>query len=202
MFRNVPRKMTPSALLFELDRVVERSCINLLYLPWEISGKANLGCAFVNFTTTEAAARVWREMDGRRWTVLTSNKGMLIVPAQAQGLRANLLHSQHRLGLAGDATEFDPLVFECGQQVDYRSLLGRLLHDSAADLEQRPSQCLGVVSGASANSVGPSSSLGRAMSGAAPTLATTLNEDRSSGFAARVSACRLEDFFDIVLPRR
>mmetsp|Transcript_104626 Transcript_104626/g.302763 ORF Transcript_104626/g.302763 Transcript_104626/m.302763 type:complete len:223 (+) Transcript_104626:114-782(+) len=140
MLRRIPRTVTPGALLMELQRYVQRGSIDFLYVPW-IEGKGeNIGRAFVNFTTPEAAAAVWLGMGKRGPTVSPFRRALEILPSYAQGLEANVATCLHRLEL-GHGAERDPWVFVEGRRVSFRAMATIMLQQGNA----RVAKCGGGV---------------------------------------------------------
>ncbi|KAK4802498.1 hypothetical protein SAY86_000701 [Trapa natans] len=76
MIRNIPNILKRQELIEFLDehcrkanknRSKLRSEYDFVYLPIDYERKANKGYAFVNFTTAEAALRLWKELNGFVW---------------------------------------------------------------------------------------------------------------------------------------
>lgn len=137
MFRGIPRTLTPGAFLRELQRHVHVTSLDFVYLPW-VDGKThNVGRAFVNFTTPEAAAVAWRAMDGRILAAAPTERPVEVLVAQAQGLMANIAQCQHRLQLH-TGSEHDPLVLINGQRASFRALAASLPHGALGRAHAAP----------------------------------------------------------------
>lgn len=91
MIRNVPCKYTQQDLIDEISNITP--LYNFVYLPISKRGKgnANVGYAFVNFATPEAARLFIEEFDGYNFPKLaTSTKVAEVVYAELQGLKENI----------------------------------------------------------------------------------------------------------------
>jgi len=74
MLRNVPNNYTREMMLTLLDDCGFRARYDFMYLPCDFNRKANLGYAFVNFVSAEAAIAAWRCFDGFAAWALPSQK--------------------------------------------------------------------------------------------------------------------------------
>ncbi|KAK4740849.1 hypothetical protein SAY87_024437 [Trapa incisa] len=79
MIRHIPNMLKRQDLIEILDehchevngsRTQLQSAYDFVYLPMDYARKANKGYAFVNFTTPEAAIRMWRIYNGLKWAGL------------------------------------------------------------------------------------------------------------------------------------
>ncbi|CAN0900248.1 Protein MEI2-like 6 [Linum grandiflorum] len=123
MIRNIPNHLQRIQMLGYLDRhcanensSADGGCVlseyDFFYLPIDFSTGANLGYAFVNFTTAVAASRFQQAFDGYAWKVRNSGKICQITAAAIQGkeaLVANFSSSVFRCERAHYLPlEFDP----------------------------------------------------------------------------------------------
>ncbi|XP_050365621.1 protein terminal ear1 homolog [Argentina anserina] len=104
MIKNIPNQFRRTDLVailrrhcFEENKKSEyKSEFDFVYLPmdfqkyWEDKRVANLGYAFVNFTSPVAALRFFRYYNNREWNVRVNNKICQITSAKIQGKEALL----------------------------------------------------------------------------------------------------------------
>mmetsp|Transcript_86394 Transcript_86394/g.249278 ORF Transcript_86394/g.249278 Transcript_86394/m.249278 type:complete len:524 (+) Transcript_86394:71-1642(+) len=120
MIKNVPRHLTPRTLAPEIEEAVDKHELDFVYLPWDNAAGTNMGYAFANFTTAEAAQKALNAMDGALWKFSPQRRQIKISPAFEQGLAANLLHCAHKIPATADA-EICPLVRRDGEEVSFRA---------------------------------------------------------------------------------
>uniref|UniRef100_A0A7S0BC17 RRM domain-containing protein n=1 Tax=Pyrodinium bahamense TaxID=73915 RepID=A0A7S0BC17_9DINO len=92
MIRNVPRKYSEEALMYELQVCVSPGSYNFVYLPWDARRSSNVGYAFVNFLDASTAQMFCQRLDGKPWRLVQCPKEIRIVPAHVQGIALNLVH--------------------------------------------------------------------------------------------------------------
>ncbi|XP_044409198.1 protein MEI2-like 7 [Triticum aestivum] len=121
MIRNIPNRLKPAEMMQLLDDHCARenrkekagdvpAAYDFLYLPMDFSLCSNLGYAFVNLTSAQAARGLHSALHGARWTVFGTNKGIDICAARIQGKRALVKHfSNSTFPCATD--DFLPAVF-------------------------------------------------------------------------------------------
>jgi len=199
MLRNVPRRYTPQALLFELERFVPHGGVDLLYLPAVQGSDSNLGYAFVNFVRPEHAARILSAMGGGTWTALDSTKKIKVVPAYVQGLRNNMLQCANML--EREDSSRDPLLFLHGEQVDFRSVLREhfLLTENAGRPASRDSRNEDLTANESGKAEAPGASATAPSVPEAGTGPRPVPTRLAAPFAVEVSLLRdIGEVFDIV----
>ncbi|KAM3240198.1 hypothetical protein ACQJBY_053719 [Aegilops geniculata] len=121
MIRNIPNRLKPAEMMQLLDDHCARAnreekrgdvpaAYDFLYLPMDFSLCCNLGYAFVNLTSAQAARGLHAALHGARWTVFGTNKVIDICAARIQGKRALVKHfSNSTFPCASD--DFLPAVF-------------------------------------------------------------------------------------------
>ncbi|XBH61730.1 hypothetical protein VPH35_116125 [Triticum aestivum] len=103
MIRNIPNRLKPAEMMQLLDDHCARenrkekagdvpAAYDFLYLPMDFSLCCNLGYAFVNLTSAQAARGLHAALHGARWTVFGTNKVIDICAARIQGKRALVKH--------------------------------------------------------------------------------------------------------------
>jgi hypothetical protein len=92
MVRNIPNMYTRSMLIEELDSLGFEGDYDFIYLPIDKSTQWNVGYAFVNFKTAEAAKRCVTDVTGYKFDRFEhgSRKVAQISVAHIQGLQKNL----------------------------------------------------------------------------------------------------------------
>ncbi|KAM3295359.1 hypothetical protein ACQJBY_037933 [Aegilops geniculata] len=121
MIRNIPNRLKPAEMMQLLDDHCARenrkekagnvpAAYDFLYLPMDFSLCCNLGYAFVNLTSAQAARGLHSALHGARWTVFGTNKVIDICAARIQGKKALVKHfSNSTFPCATD--DFLPAVF-------------------------------------------------------------------------------------------
>ncbi|KAF8685375.1 hypothetical protein HU200_043999 [Digitaria exilis] len=118
MLRNIPNKLRSSDMISLLDDHCRRmnrggggvSAYDTLYLPMDFRRGYNFGYSFINFTTPEAARRLYYDLEECGWNVHGSKKTINIVQAKIQGTVALGRHFRAKK-LECDDEEFLPAVF-------------------------------------------------------------------------------------------
>lgn len=92
---------------------------DFLYLPLNVSGRANLGCAFVNFSMSASAASFHAEWHRRRLPSFEASKRrMSIGVAKVQGLEANVWEIRSKSeGRTRRPETLAPFVLQGGRRV-------------------------------------------------------------------------------------
>jgi len=139
MIRNLPRRYSEEALIYELEAFVTSDSYNFLYLPWDTPRSSNVGYAFVNFVDAPTAARVCQNLNGRLWRFALSSKEVKVMPAHVQGIALNLIHYMGS-SVVEDGHAHSPVVMHCGQRINFHKavalycppeLISRHLKDEA-----------------------------------------------------------------------
>ncbi|KAK7373111.1 hypothetical protein VNO80_06508 [Phaseolus coccineus] len=152
MIRNVPNQFKFDDLLHILDEhclrqnksVVdpeEWSKFDFVYLPmdWKHvikSRMSNLGYAFVNFTSPEAAFRFYREFQGLKWDLVKNKKICEINVAQYQGID-NLMRNFQSKVFRCASREFLPVLFSEGRHGLNRGIKGTYVGNHVWGLPRR-----------------------------------------------------------------
>ncbi|PKA64192.1 Protein terminal ear1 like [Apostasia shenzhenica] len=129
MIKNIPNKFSKKQLLELLDSHCFRenqkiqelvaspaektlsSEFDFLYLPMDFTSGNNLGYAFVNFSTAEAARRLHRELHSKPWNSFGSRKVCEITYAKIQGLARLLRHFRSSIFTCSSA-DYLPVFFK------------------------------------------------------------------------------------------
>jgi hypothetical protein len=92
MIRNIPNMYTRSMLMEELDSLDFRTDYDFIYVPIDKSTQWNVGYAFVNFKTPEAAVRCMDVVTNYTFTRFEHGSGKVaqVSIAHIQGLERNL----------------------------------------------------------------------------------------------------------------
>merc|ERR1719361_2347374 len=90
MLKNIPCRKSQEEVMLHVDQKGFGNTYDFFYLPKDVKFRANLGYAFINFATPEAATRFRAEMSGYRFPGSGSTKACIVVPAHVQGLTNNL----------------------------------------------------------------------------------------------------------------
>ncbi|KAF8776351.1 hypothetical protein HU200_003579 [Digitaria exilis] len=118
MLRNIPNKLRSSDMISLLDDHCRRmnrgggvvSAYDALYLPMDFRRGYNFGYSFINFTTPDAARRLYYDLEECGWNVHGSKKTINIVQAKIQGTVALGRHFRQKK-LECDDEEFLPAIF-------------------------------------------------------------------------------------------
>ncbi|XP_010068578.2 protein terminal ear1 homolog [Eucalyptus grandis] len=124
MIRNIPNKYTRELLIDFLDKHCQMenqkaegeddgaiiSAYDFVYLPLDLRRKANLGYAFVNFTSPRAVWKFKVATNNQRWELFYSSKIRQIATAKYQGKEALMRHFENTV-FACDSDDFLPITF-------------------------------------------------------------------------------------------
>jgi len=91
MLRNLPNKVTQSALLLEMQHACFQNTYDFVHIPVDSVTKANRGYAFINFINADWAFAFMMQFEGRKFANAQSGKVMSVVPADIQGFEANYI---------------------------------------------------------------------------------------------------------------
>jgi len=97
MLRNIPNRYTQHELIEELGVLGFAGSFDFLYAPMDFGTMGNVGYAFINFTSSERAARFRRDLEGfvfAKHQKKSAKKVSTVSVAHLQGLEANLQHYQ------------------------------------------------------------------------------------------------------------
>lgn len=128
IFRNVPNNYRRKDLLAMLDGEGFAALYDFAYLPIDFTTTANLGYAFVNFVSHEAAKRCWARMQSySRWTIPSKKVCNVGWSYPNQGLQANV--DRYRSSPVMHPTvpdEFKPLFLTEGKPAPFPPPLKRI----------------------------------------------------------------------------
>merc|ERR1719272_2242703 len=85
MIRNIPCRFSREEAMSFLDEVGLRGLYDLVYLPMNSSGRANLGYIFVDFVSTEAVQECRGILTGRKFGISDTTKRCEVSYARMQG---------------------------------------------------------------------------------------------------------------------
>jgi len=136
MLQNIPFKYTQDMLLEELiDCIGSSDVFNFFYLPWDLQNNSNIGYAFINFRTVEAAQRCMRIFTKFAFRRFNSPKRCRVFRAHIQGLENNVLHLMDCA--VSDARSHYPIIMWKGKQLKLGKVIAML--DSQKMKESRHS---------------------------------------------------------------
>lgn len=110
MIRNIPNKYSQQQMVSVLRNAGFEGSFDFFYLPCDFRNKCNLGYAFVNFCTSRAGARLFREFHQKRWDEQSSRKICEVTFARVQGREALIEHFKGAKFPSDDA-DLQPLVY-------------------------------------------------------------------------------------------
>mmetsp|Transcript_38592 Transcript_38592/g.70177 ORF Transcript_38592/g.70177 Transcript_38592/m.70177 type:complete len:508 (+) Transcript_38592:91-1614(+) len=121
MLRNLPNRYTRKMFLRLLDHHGFRGHYNFVYLPIDFRHKVNLGYAFVNTVTHEAAVRLKDSLDGfSSWTFDSLKVCEAVWASPHQGLADNVERYRNSPVMHESVSdEFKPLLFEEGVRITF-----------------------------------------------------------------------------------
>mmetsp|Transcript_55651 Transcript_55651/g.161258 ORF Transcript_55651/g.161258 Transcript_55651/m.161258 type:complete len:300 (+) Transcript_55651:71-970(+) len=119
MFRRLPRRFSPDDLLEAIERITGQGTVDYLLLPWQSDSVRNLGYAFVNFVSAEAACRAKREMDG----IQLAQSTIRIEDGNVQSLAANIERMRILLEEGSLGIQSLPIIFIGGMRTDFHEAL-------------------------------------------------------------------------------
>ncbi|KAK4704073.1 hypothetical protein P7C70_g2135, partial [Phenoliferia sp. Uapishka_3] len=119
MIKNVPTRMTDTALMAFIDAAVGR-CYDFLYLRMDFASEYNVGYGFVNFVSPAALLAFASARLGTRWNSYHSNKLLVASYGNVQG-KENLIEKFKNSAVMLECEEFRPKIFytsgpKAGQQ--------------------------------------------------------------------------------------
>jgi hypothetical protein len=114
MVRNLPYNLTQQKLIDALDATGFTGLFDFCYLPHKFSDHRNVGYAFVNFVTPEAAKefqRTWHNDRGNVFNASDMRKALNVTEAVLQGRQANMQKAKSKkMGRVKNAS-FRPVLF-------------------------------------------------------------------------------------------
>ncbi|PIN07199.1 hypothetical protein CDL12_20234 [Handroanthus impetiginosus] len=120
MIKNIPNKLRRDRMLEFLDQYCNEYSLeyDFLYLPMDFRKEDNLGYAFVNFTSAEAALKFKEILQDYRWDTVKTEKGLFkskkiceITWAKIQG-KEELVKRFQNTSFACNKLEFLPVVLD------------------------------------------------------------------------------------------
>jgi hypothetical protein len=93
MLRNIPSKYTQIAIMEEIDALGFKGTYDFFYLPMDLHNRGNVGYAFINFVSPQAAERFRMSFTDYQFS---SRKVCSVCVAHVQGFVANLRHLEKR----------------------------------------------------------------------------------------------------------
>eukprot|EP00746_Dinoflagellata_sp_MGD_P023233 gnl/MRDRNA2_/MRDRNA2_154446_c0_seq1.p1 gnl/MRDRNA2_/MRDRNA2_154446_c0~~gnl/MRDRNA2_/MRDRNA2_154446_c0_seq1.p1 ORF type:complete len:250 (+),score=32.42 gnl/MRDRNA2_/MRDRNA2_154446_c0_seq1:89-838(+) len=100
MIRNIPCRCTKETILEDINNMGFEGTYDFFYLPNDRRRKSNLGYAFINFKTAEAAAYFQQMLSGFKFStnsrISNSHKVCSVSPAAIQGLENNIIHFRQK----------------------------------------------------------------------------------------------------------
>jgi len=110
VIQRLPRNILMPELLQDIDASGFSGLYDFCYMPCRFKPVMNLGSAFLNFQTPEAAWMFRECWQGtRRWDMRATQRGIGIALANAQGMQANLQRCYPRISRVQDK-RFHPFV--------------------------------------------------------------------------------------------
>merc|ERR1719383_1408220 len=119
MIQSVPHSYTSDALLLEIKTYGTMDSLGMLYLPWDVKNRSNIGYAFVHFYDPEDAKKFSSAMSGRRWSLAKTKKRCRIAPARVQGISANLALFVRSSEEDRTQEPYAPTVFFNGRRLEF-----------------------------------------------------------------------------------
>uniref|UniRef100_A0A7S1APM5 Mei2-like C-terminal RNA recognition motif domain-containing protein n=1 Tax=Noctiluca scintillans TaxID=2966 RepID=A0A7S1APM5_NOCSC len=120
MIQCVPHSYTPDALLWDISTRGPVDSLDMLYLPWDVKNRSNIGYAFINFYDADDAKKFSRAVSGHRWSLATANKKCCrIAPAHVQGISANLALFVNSSEEDRTQEPYAPIVFSHGRRLEF-----------------------------------------------------------------------------------
>ena len=119
MLRNIPNKYTQRMLLDQLSALGYEGKYDFFYLPIDFRNRCNVGYAFINFTSGDAAVEFKDHLHGYRLTGFNSQKICEVSYARVQGLKANIQHYRNSPVNGIAIPEYRPLLFAHGTEIQF-----------------------------------------------------------------------------------
>jgi hypothetical protein len=127
MIRNIPNNVTRADLLNVLIGAGFQGLFDFLYLPMDFKKNSNVGYAFVNLVSEEAADQIYAAFEGFTGWGYNSHKVTEIVWGNMHGLQAHIERYRNSPVMHPDVPdEHKPLVFSNGQPYEFPAPTKRL----------------------------------------------------------------------------
>jgi len=117
MIRNIPNRYKQQMLMNEIDQMGFADQYDFLYLPIDFQNDKNVGYAFINFKTTEAAKRCTEAFTNYQFKRFPSHKIGRVSLAHVQGLQNLLHHFEKKKVMESKHKHCQPFI---AQKDDYR----------------------------------------------------------------------------------
>jgi len=121
MLRNMPNNYSRSMLVELLNAEGFAGQYDFLYLPMDFQSRASLGYAFINFTSSDAAASFWQTFDGySNWAIPSRKMSGVSWSGPHQGLVAHIERYRNS-PVMSDSTpdEYKPILLEAGVRIPF-----------------------------------------------------------------------------------
>lgn len=121
MLRNMPNNYSRSMLLELLDAEGFAGQYDFLYLPMDFQSRASLGYAFINFSSSDAAASFWNTFDGySNWAIPSRKVSGVSWSGPHQGLEAHIERYRNSPVMCESTPdEYKPILFDRGMRVPF-----------------------------------------------------------------------------------
>lgn len=121
MLRNMPNNYSRSMLLELLDAEGFAGQYDFLYLPMDFQSRASLGYAFINFSSSDAAASFWHTFDGySNWAIPSRKVSGVSWSGPHQGLEAHTERYRNSPVMCESTPdEYKPILFDRGMRVPF-----------------------------------------------------------------------------------
>jgi len=142
MVNNIPLSYTAKALLIEIGQHCDLQFCDMLHLPIDAKRRCNIGHAFINFTHKLAAQNFVSAMSGRLWSLAQKQKYCTISVAHIQGRTAHIANFVLNNEKSRLQPPYAPLVFFCGQPVDFEEAARMCCEESVVlHMQQKNAEC-------------------------------------------------------------
>lgn len=121
MLRNIPNRYTAEELLAEMIAGGFEGSFDFFYLPIDFKTKRNRGYSFINFFSSDVAARFVKTFDRERLTRYTTQKILEVSPAVTQGFQANVARYVRKDAQRIKNAWFRPMIFGAGGEEEQAS---------------------------------------------------------------------------------
>ncbi|OIR56935.1 MAG: RNA-binding protein involved in meiosis Mei2 [Amphiamblys sp. WSBS2006] len=109
MIKNIPNKYTQKMFIETIDKT-HRGLYNFVYLVFDFKNECNLGYAFINFVSSDAAILFIERYEGKKWPVFNSEKKCSLCYARIQGME-NLIERFRNSKIMSEKREYQPKMF-------------------------------------------------------------------------------------------
>jgi len=121
MLRNMPNNYSRSMLVELLDSEGFAGQYDFLYLPMDFQSRASLGYAFINFTSSDAAASFWHTFEGySNWAIPSRKVSGVSWSGPHQGFEAHVERYRNSPVMAESTPdEYKPILFDRGVRIPF-----------------------------------------------------------------------------------